>query len=89
MIAKKYGSSVRAIKEANNLRSNLIHEQATYRIPVSGGVRSVRSERVRIPARRPPPPRREPSPGPSLSSASKHEQPTAVALDLERKLSTR
>jgi LysM repeat protein len=59
MIAKKYGSSVRAIKEANGLRSNLIHDQATYRIPVSGGVRIVRTERVRIPARRPPPPRRE------------------------------
>jgi hypothetical protein len=59
MIAKKYGSSVRAIKEANGLRSNLIHDQATYRIPVSGGVRIVRTERVRIPARRPPPPRIE------------------------------
>jgi murein endopeptidase len=61
MIAKKYGCSVRAIKEANSLRSNLIHEQATYRIPVSGGVRIVRTERVRIPPRRPPPPRVDPS----------------------------
>ena len=59
MIAKKYGSSVRAIREANNLRSNLIHEQAVYRIPVSGGVRVVRAERARIPARRPPPARKE------------------------------
>jgi penicillin-insensitive murein endopeptidase len=59
MIAKKYGSTVRAIKEANGLRSNLIHDQATYRIPVSGGVRIVRTERVRIPARRPPPPRKD------------------------------
>ena len=61
MIAKKYGSSVRAIREANGLRSNLIHDQATYRIPVSGGVRVVRTERVRIPARRIPPPRKDPN----------------------------
>jgi len=58
MIAKKYGSTVRAIREANGLRSNLIHEQAVYRIPLSGsGVRIPHTERVRIPARRPPPAR--------------------------------
>lgn len=68
MIAKKYGSSVRAIREANGLRSNLIHEQAAYRIPVSGGVRIPHSERARIPARRPPP-RREPNAAHSLLSA--------------------
>jgi penicillin-insensitive murein endopeptidase len=61
MIAKKYGTSVRAIREANGLHSNLIHDQATYRIPVTGGVRIVRTERVRIPARRPPPPRKDSS----------------------------
>ena len=59
MIAKKYGSTVRAIKSANGLRSNLIHEQAVYRIPLSGGVRIPHTERVRIPARRPPPARRD------------------------------
>src|SRR6478736_7768546 len=61
MIAKKYGSTVRAIREANGLRSNLIHEQAVYRIPLSsaGGVRIPHTERVRIPARRPPPARRD------------------------------
>ena len=60
MIAKKYGSTVHAIREANGLRSNLIHEQAVYRIPVTGGggVRLPRTERARIPARRPPPARR-------------------------------
>ena len=58
MIAKKYGTSVRAIRDANGLRSNLIHEQAVYRIPVTGGVRIPHLDRVRIPARRPPPPRR-------------------------------
>jgi penicillin-insensitive murein endopeptidase len=63
MIAKKYGSSVRAIREANALRSNLIHEQAVYRIPVAApsGVRIPHSSPVRIPARRPPPARRKPS----------------------------
>ncbi|MEI9950657.1 MAG: penicillin-insensitive murein endopeptidase [Pseudomonadota bacterium] len=59
MIAKKYGSTVRAIKDANGLRSSLIHEQAVYRIPLSGGVRIPHTERVRIPARRPPPARRD------------------------------
>ncbi|MEO8900784.1 MAG: penicillin-insensitive murein endopeptidase [Polyangiaceae bacterium] len=60
MIAKKYGASVHAIREANGLHSNLIHEQAVYRIPVSGGgVRIPHLERVRIPARRPPPARRQ------------------------------
>ena len=74
MIARKYGSSVSAIRQANSLRSNLIHEQATYRIPVSGGVRIVRTERVRIPARRPPPPRKEPGTArQSLVSASEQE----------------
>ena len=62
MIAKKYGSSVHAIREANGLHSNLIHEQAVYRIPVVGGapatVRIPHTERVRIPARRTPPARR-------------------------------
>ena len=71
MIAKKYGTSVRAIRQANSLRSNLIHEQAVYRIPVSGGVPVVRTERVRIPARRPPPARKEPNAaGQSLISTS-------------------
>ena len=69
LIAKKYGTSVRAIREANGLRSNLIHEQAAYRIPVSGGVRIPHTERARIPARRPPPPRREPNAAHSLLSA--------------------
>jgi murein endopeptidase len=57
MIAKKYGSSVRAIREANGLHSNLIHDQASYRVPVATGVRVLHSERTRIPARRPPPAR--------------------------------
>jgi hypothetical protein len=65
MIAKKYGSSVRAIRDANGLRSSLIHDQAVYRIPVTvgGAVRVPHNERVRIPARRLPPARRplEPS----------------------------
>ena len=73
MIAKKYGSSVRAIRDANGLRSNLIHEQAVYRIPLSGGgVRIPRTERVRIPARRPPPARRDV--GAADSSVSAREQ---------------
>ena len=73
MIAKKYGSTVRAIKDANGLRSNLIHEQAVYRIPQSGGVRIPHTERVRIPARRPPPARRDLAAGPSPLSTREQE----------------
>jgi hypothetical protein len=75
MIAKKYGSSVRAIREANGLHSNLIHEQAVYRIPVTGGgsLRIPRTERVRIPARRPPPARREPAEARPTVSAREQE----------------
>ena len=73
MIAKKYGSSVRAIRDANGLRSNLIHEQVVYRIPLSGsGVRIPHTERVRIPARRLPPARRDV--GAARSSVSTREQ---------------
>jgi len=73
MIAKKYGSTVRAIKGANGLRSNLIHEQAVYRIPLSGGVRIPHTERVRIPARRPPPARRDPGEAQRSVSARERE----------------
>ena len=76
MIAKKYGSSVHAIREANGLRSNLIHDQAVYRIPVSGGgggVRVPRLERVRIPARRPPPVRHDPGEAGRTLSAREQE----------------
>jgi len=70
MIAKKYGTSVRAIREANGLHTNLIHEQAVYRIPISGGgVRIPHLDRVRIPARRPPPARRDPSSASKLSAS--------------------
>ncbi|MEO6600229.1 MAG: penicillin-insensitive murein endopeptidase [Polyangiaceae bacterium] len=75
MIAKKYGSTVHAIREANGLRSNRIHDQAVYRIPVTGagGVRMPRTERLRMPARRPPPPRREPSEAHPVVSAREQE----------------
>jgi hypothetical protein len=73
MIAKKYGISVHAIREANGLHSNLIHEQAVYRIPVTGGVRIPHVERVRIPPRRPPPARR-PSAAAATGKLSAREQ---------------
>jgi penicillin-insensitive murein endopeptidase len=75
MIAKKYGSTVHAIREANGLRSNRIQEQAVYRIPVTGGggLRIPRTERVRIPARRPPPARRDPSGAGPTASAREQE----------------
>ncbi|HEX3774767.1 MAG TPA: penicillin-insensitive murein endopeptidase [Polyangiaceae bacterium] len=74
MIAKKYGSTVRGIREANSLRSNLIHDQVTYRVPITGGVRILQLPRVRIPARRPPPPRHDPiAARQNLSSAREQE----------------
>jgi hypothetical protein len=73
MIAKKYGISVHAIREANGLHSNLIHEQAVYRIPVSGGVRIPHVDRVRVPPRRPPPARRNPSATSGKLSAREQE----------------
>ena len=73
MIAKKYGSTVRAIKDANGLRSSLIHEQAVYRIPQSTGVHVPHTARVRIPARRPPPARRDLAGGASPLSTRERE----------------
>jgi murein endopeptidase len=54
MIAKKYASSVHAIRDANQLHSNRIREQVVYRIPVAGGVPAAPA-RVRIPERMLPP----------------------------------
>ena len=75
MIAQKYGSTVRAIRDANGLRSNLIHDQVVYRIPVSGsGVRVPHTERVRVPARRPPPARHDVRDARSSLSTREQEQ---------------
>ena len=80
MIARKYGSTVRAIRDANGLRSNLIHDQVVYRIPVTGGggVRVPHLERVRIPARRLPPPRRTGSEGANVVSLREQASPPAA-----------
>ena len=72
MIAKKYGSTVPAIRAANGLHSTLIHEQVVYRIPIpGGGLRVPRMVRVRVPARRTPPPTSRPDP---TGSGSAREQ---------------
>lgn len=54
MLARKYGSSVAAIRRANGLRSTLIVAGRTYRIPKRTGV--PRPARVVVPSRRLPPP---------------------------------
>jgi penicillin-insensitive murein endopeptidase len=74
MIAKKYGSTVRGIREANSLRSNLIHDQVTYRVPITSGVRILQLPRARIPARRPPPPRRDPNTARQSLSSAREQQ---------------
>jgi penicillin-insensitive murein endopeptidase len=57
MIAKKYGTSVPALKSANGLRNSKIRERSNLRVPATTGVK-IAKDRVAIPARRPPPPRR-------------------------------
>ena len=53
-IARQYGTSVTALKKANQLRSSRIYRGRTYKIPRRGGVSSV-TEKLVIPARRLPP----------------------------------
>ncbi|HWA75144.1 MAG TPA: penicillin-insensitive murein endopeptidase [Polyangiaceae bacterium] len=68
-IAKKYGVSVAAIKDANGLRSSRIREQREYRIPVRSRAPVVAGAPLRFPARRLPP-----------SSASHEPERTSAAL---------
>ena len=53
-MARKYGTSVSAIKRANGLRSNLIRAGKSYRIPRRGGVKPA-PKAVMIPPRKIPP----------------------------------
>ena len=53
-IARRYGTSVSAIKRTNGLRSNLIRAGKSYRIPRYGGVRRVPGA-MKPPARHVPP----------------------------------
>jgi penicillin-insensitive murein endopeptidase len=55
MLARKYGTSVDAIKRANGLRSNLIRAKQSYRIPRAGTAPVVRAQPVAIPRRSLPP----------------------------------
>jgi penicillin-insensitive murein endopeptidase len=68
-MARRYGTSVSAIKRANGLRSSLIRAGKSYRIPKRGGVKPAPNV-AQIPARRIPPDR----PG------MKKKKPKAVAL---------
>lgn len=53
-IAKRYGTSVRAIQAANGLRSTVIQARKTYKIPKRGGPRPVK-DALSFPARVLPP----------------------------------
>ena len=61
MLARKYGTSVPAIKRANGLKNNKIRAKRRYRIPVSGRGRLIASGRnpLLIPKRRIAPERRD------------------------------
>jgi len=57
-LAKRYGTTVRAIKRANGLKSSKIQAKKSYRIPQTGRAPPAFSSRpVAIPPRRVPPPR--------------------------------
>jgi murein endopeptidase len=58
MIAKKYGTTVRAIQNANRLKGTRIRAKAVYAIPVRSAPKP-RTEPVRVPPRRVPPIRRK------------------------------
>lgn len=68
-LAKRFGTSVRAIMRANRLRSTLIRAKVAYKIPKQVGVSL--PPRVRIPARRPPPAARPPAAAAQLGAPSK------------------
>ena len=52
-IANRYGTTVKAIQQANHLRGTLIQMRATYKIPKTGAVRE--PTEIRVPPRRRPP----------------------------------
>jgi penicillin-insensitive murein endopeptidase len=56
-LARRFGTTVDAIKLANRLKSSLIQANKTYRIPRAGAPPTLGAPLV-FPARRPPPPRR-------------------------------
>lgn len=58
MISRKYGVTVPRLRAANGLRSSLIREKSVLRVPVASRGPARPAERVRIPARRLPPPRK-------------------------------
>jgi penicillin-insensitive murein endopeptidase len=53
-LARRYGTSIRAIQRANNLNGTLIRAGRTYRIPIRSGVDSV-PDMVAVPSRAVPP----------------------------------
>jgi LysM repeat protein len=53
-LARRYGTSIRAIQRANNLHGTLIRAGRTYRIPIRSGVDSV-PKQVEVPPRDLPP----------------------------------
>jgi penicillin-insensitive murein endopeptidase len=57
MISRKYGVSVARLRSVNGLKSNLIREKSTVRVPIASRGPEPTTARVRIPARRLPPPR--------------------------------
>jgi penicillin-insensitive murein endopeptidase len=58
MISRKYGVAVPRLRAANGLKSSLIREKSVLRVPVASRGPARPTERVRIPARRLPPPRK-------------------------------
>jgi|GEM_PF-1576932 len=86
-LARRYGTSIRAIQQANNLSGTLIRAGRTYRIPIRSGVASVPAV-VTVPPRRLPPTRPEAmaaidwTPAPHPVSPLLAHQPTPMEADL-------
>jgi penicillin-insensitive murein endopeptidase len=66
-IAKKYGTTVRALQKANGLRSTRIYARRVYKIPRAGGIGPPSTAPLAIPPRRLPPPRRPTAPAAAVA----------------------
>ena len=79
MLARKYGTTVEAIKRANGLRSNLIRAKRSYRIPRVGAAPVVvRAQQIAFPRRSlPPHPPSHPLPAPVESTGGADASPGA------------
>jgi murein endopeptidase len=68
MIARKYRVAVPRLRAVNGLKSSLIREKSALRVPIATRGPVGPGPRLRVPARRPPPPTKAPSSQPQASA---------------------